>query len=328
MFDLILHAIPVFVLCVVLEALSFRYLADDDELGYESRDTRTSLAMGIGSSIINIGWKLVVVATYAGLYLLAPVHLPTHNPLTWVGLFFADEIAYYWYHRTHHTIRLFWASHVVHHSSRRYNLSTALRQPWTPFTALPYWAPLALLGFPPWMILLQQSISLLYQFFVHTERVGMLWRPLEFVMNTPSHHRAHHGSNTQYLDRNYGGILAIAHRTGSGTGLGIRLPAAPAHFGARRAVAEMITTQTVSVVKQVSAPGDADMDDAVGRGWRVVGAGVGDQPVRHPVPGVGGEFDAVVVPTEVAAHDAAGDRSRRRLGDESELLRAHQHVSP
>ncbi|MBU3063028.1 sterol desaturase family protein [Nocardia sp. NEAU-G5] len=212
MFDLILHAIPVFVLCVVLEALSFRYLADDDELGYESRDTRTSLAMGIGSSIINIGWKLVVVATYAGLYLLAPVHLPTHNPLTWVGLFFADEIAYYWYHRTHHTIRLFWASHVVHHSSRRYNLSTALRQPWTPFTALPYWAPLALLGFPPWMILLQQSISLLYQFFVHTERVGMLWRPLEFVMNTPSHHRAHHGSNTQYLDKNYGGILIIWDR--------------------------------------------------------------------------------------------------------------------
>jgi sterol desaturase/sphingolipid hydroxylase (fatty acid hydroxylase superfamily) len=212
MFDLILHAIPVFVLCVVLEALSYRYLADDDELGYESRDTRTSLAMGIGSSVINIGWKLVVVATYAGLYLIAPVHLPTHNPPTWVGLFFADEIAYYWYHRTHHTIRLLWASHVVHHSSRRYNLSTALRQPWTPFTALPYWAPLALLGFPPWMILLQQSISLLYQFFVHTERVGTLWRPVEFIMNTPSHHRVHHGSNAQYLDKNYGGILVVWDR--------------------------------------------------------------------------------------------------------------------
>ncbi|NKY42491.1 sterol desaturase family protein [Nocardia cerradoensis] len=212
MFDLILHAVPVFVLCVVLEALSFRFLADDDELGYEARDTRTSLTMGIGNAVINIAWKLVVVAVYAGLYLLAPLHLSAHNPLTWIGLFFADELAYYWYHRTHHTIRMLWASHVVHHSSRRYNLSTALRQTWTPFSALPYWAPLALMGFPPWMILLQQAISLLYQFFVHTERVGTLWRPVEFIMNTPSHHRVHHGSNAQYLDKNYGGILIVWDR--------------------------------------------------------------------------------------------------------------------
>jgi sterol desaturase/sphingolipid hydroxylase (fatty acid hydroxylase superfamily) len=168
--------------------------------------------MGIGNALINIGWKLVVVAVYAGLYLLAPFHLPAGNPLTWVALFFADELAYYWYHRTHHTIRVFWASHVVHHSSQRYNLSTALRQPWTPFSASLFWIPLALLGFPPWMILLQQSISLLYQFFIHTERVGTLWRPVEFVMNTPSHHRAHHGSNTQYLDKNYGGILIVWDR--------------------------------------------------------------------------------------------------------------------
>ncbi|MEU1205468.1 sterol desaturase family protein [Nocardia sp. NPDC005825] len=212
MFDLIAHAIPVFVLCIVLEALSFRLLADDAERGYEIRDTRTSLTMGIGNAVINIGWKLVVIAVYAGLYLLAPVHLPVNNPLTWVGLFFADEFAYYWYHRTHHTVRMLWASHVVHHSSRHYNLSTALRQTWTPFSALPYWAPLALLGFPPWMILLQQAISLLYQFFVHTERIGKLWRPVEFVMNTPSHHRVHHGSNAEYLDKNYGGILIIWDR--------------------------------------------------------------------------------------------------------------------
>lgn len=212
MFDLILHAIPVFVLCLALEVLSFRLLPDDDEVGYEFRDSRTSLTMGIGNVVINIGWKLVVLAAYSAAYLVAPVHLPADNPLTWIALFVADDFLYYWYHRTHHTIRVFWASHVVHHSSEHYNLSTALRQTWTPFTALPFWLPLAFLGFSPWMILLQQSISLLYQFFIHTERVGKLWRPIEFIMNTPSHHRVHHGSNAQYLDTNYGGILIIWDR--------------------------------------------------------------------------------------------------------------------
>ena len=212
MFDLILHAVPVFVICLVLEALSFRFLPDDDEVGYEFRDSRTSLTMGIGNVIINVGWKLVVLAAYSAAYLVAPVHLPADNPLTWIALFVADDFLYYWYHRTHHAIRMFWASHVVHHSSEHYNLSTALRQTWTPFTALPFWLPLAFLGFSPWMILLQQSVSLLYQFFIHTERVGKLWRPIEFVMNTPSHHRVHHGSNDQYLDTNYGGILIIWDR--------------------------------------------------------------------------------------------------------------------
>ncbi|MEW1737469.1 sterol desaturase family protein [Nocardia beijingensis] len=212
MFDLIAHAIPVFVLCLALEAASFHLLPDDDQLGYQFRDARTSVLMGLGNVVVNLGWKLVVVAVYAAAYLAAPVHLPADHPLTWVALFFADEIAYYWYHRTHHTVRVFWASHVVHHSSEFYNLSTALRQPWTPFSSLPYWLPLALAGFPPWMILLQQSVSLVYQFFIHTERVATLWRPVEFVFNTPSHHRVHHGSNERYLDKNYGGILIIWDR--------------------------------------------------------------------------------------------------------------------
>lgn len=82
-------------------------------------------------------------------------------------------------------MRVLWASHVVHHSSQHYNLSTALRQTWTPMTSLPFWAALALLGFQPWMILTQQAISLIYQFWIHTERIGRLPAPLEFVFNTP-----------------------------------------------------------------------------------------------------------------------------------------------
>ena len=124
-------------------------------------------------------------------------------------LFFADDFSYYWFHRCSHESRFFWASHVVHHSSTHYNLSTALRQTWVPMTYLPFWLWLPALGFAPWMVLLAQAWSLIYQFWIHTERIKRLPRPLEAVLNTPSHHRVHHGSNEVYLDRNYAGILII-----------------------------------------------------------------------------------------------------------------------
>ena len=208
----IAYAIPVFLGLLILEVLSYRFLPDDSERGYEVRDTATSLSMGIGSLVVGAPWKLVVVVAYAGLYELAPWHLPMTAWWAWGLLVFADDLAYYWFHRLHHEVRVLWASHVVHHSSRFYNLSTALRQSWTPMTSLPFWLPLALVGFPPWAILLQQAISLLYQFFLHTERVDRLWRPVEWFFNTPSHHRVHHASNPGYLDRNYGGILIVWDR--------------------------------------------------------------------------------------------------------------------
>ena len=212
MVNAIAYAVPVFVLMLVIEALSFRFLPDDDERGYEMRDTATSLSMGIGFLIITLPWKAVIIVAYAGAYVLAPWHLSASNPWTWVLLIVADDLAYYWYHRLHHEVRVLWASHVMHHSSRFYNLSTALRQTWTPMTGLPFWLPLALLGLPPWMIFLQQSISLIYQFFLHTERVDRLPRPIEWLFNTPSHHRVHHGSNLSYLDRNYAGVLIVWDR--------------------------------------------------------------------------------------------------------------------
>ncbi|MFC8782631.1 sterol desaturase family protein [Streptomyces nigra] len=212
MIPAVVYAIPAFVLLVAVEALSYRFLPDDDERGYEVRDTATSMSMGAGSQVIALPWKAVVIVAYAALYSVAPWQLSPGSAWTWVLLFFAEDLAYYAFHRAHHRVRLLWASHVVHHSSVRFNLSTALRQSWTPMSGLPFWMPLALLGIPPWMILLQQSMSLIYQFFLHTERVDRLWRPIEFVFNTPSHHRVHHGSNNVYLDRNYGGILIIWDR--------------------------------------------------------------------------------------------------------------------
>ncbi|MFI1761101.1 sterol desaturase family protein [Streptomyces sp. NPDC020800] len=212
MIPAVFYAIPAFVLLVVVEALSYRFLPDDDERGYELRDTVTSMSMGAGSQVVALPWKAVTIVVYAAVYTVAPWHLSASSAGTWVLLLLADDLAYYAFHRAHHRVRVLWASHVVHHSSLRFNLSTALRQSWTPMTGLPFWLPLALLGIPPWMILLQQSFSLVYQFFLHTERVDRLWRPVEWVFNTPSHHRVHHGSNRAYLDRNYGGILIVWDR--------------------------------------------------------------------------------------------------------------------
>ena len=224
MFNLILYAIPFFVALLAVEWISFRHTGDGEQgdlgdrsadaglVGYDAKDTATSISMGLGNVIINVGWKVAVLAVYAAVYELTPLRIPSGAWWAWVLLFFADDLAYYWFHRVSHEVRVFWASHVVHHSSQHYNLSTALRQTWVPMTSFAFWIPLALIGLPPWMIILEQSISLTFQFFIHTERVGRLPRPIEFVMNTPSHHRAHHGANEIYLDRNYGGIMIIWDR--------------------------------------------------------------------------------------------------------------------
>jgi len=212
MTEVLYYAVPFFILLLLVEAMTYRHLQADELVGYDFEDTRTSLLMGTGNVVVNVVWKLAVVTVYAALYELTPLRLDPSHWWFWVLLFLADDLAYYWFHRVSHESRVFWASHVVHHSSQHYNLSTALRQTWVPMTYLPFWLPLLLLGFAPWMVLLAQSWSLIYQFFLHTERVGRLPRPLEAVLNTPSHHRVHHGANEQYLDRNYGGILVVWDR--------------------------------------------------------------------------------------------------------------------
>jgi sterol desaturase/sphingolipid hydroxylase (fatty acid hydroxylase superfamily) len=178
---------------------------------HDARDTAASLAMGAGSLVVGALWQGTLLASYAALYehrLFDPGVGPAVVGLALV----ADDFAYYWFHRLHHEVRGLWASHVPHHSSRRYNLSTALRQSWTPMTALPFYAPLALLGLPPLLIASVHGANLLYQFWIHTELVDRLPRPIEWLFNTPSHHRVHHGSNPRYLDRNYGGILILWDR--------------------------------------------------------------------------------------------------------------------
>lgn len=210
--DLIVLAIPFFLVSLVVEGFVVKRMKEEgrDVMGHTVKDTAASLSMGLGNLFVGLVWKGISFAFYLALYELTPLRLG-FGAGAWVLLFFAEDLCYYWFHRTHHECRLFWASHVIHHSSLHYNLSTALRQTWTPMTGLPFWAPLALLGFHPVMIVTAQSISLLYQYWIHTEAIRWLG-PLEWVLNTPSHHRVHHASNPQYLDKNYGGILIIWDR--------------------------------------------------------------------------------------------------------------------
>jgi sterol desaturase/sphingolipid hydroxylase (fatty acid hydroxylase superfamily) len=211
--DLITPAIPFFIVSVIVEAIVVRRMKNEgrDVAGHTVKDTAASLSMGLGNVFIDFFWKGVVFAFYLALYQLTPLKMGS-GPLACVLLFFCEDLCYYWFHRVHHESRFFWAGHVSHHSSEHYNLSTALRQPWTTsFTGFPFWAPLALLGFHPAMIVTAKSISLLYQYWIHTESIGRLG-PLEWVLNTPSHHRVHHASNQQYLDKNYAGILIIWDR--------------------------------------------------------------------------------------------------------------------
>jgi sterol desaturase/sphingolipid hydroxylase (fatty acid hydroxylase superfamily) len=133
------------------------------------------------------------------------------GPLVFAAALLADDFFYYWFHRLHHEVRFLWAAHVNHHSSRHFNLSTALRQSWTTFTSPLFYLPLPLLGFDPLLVITVHSVNLLWQFWIHTELIGRLG-PLEAVLNTPSHHRVHHGRNVQYLDRNHGGMLIVWDR--------------------------------------------------------------------------------------------------------------------
>jgi sterol desaturase/sphingolipid hydroxylase (fatty acid hydroxylase superfamily) len=207
----VLWSVPAFILLTVLEAVSYRLHPDEDEVGYGGKDTATSLSMGLGSLGFDLLWGLVPALVYSGLYALTPLRVPWAWPALIVCLV-AQDFFYYWSHRSHHVIRILWASHVVHHSSQRFNLSTALRQPWTGFTSWLFYLPMIALGVHPAALAFCQGVNLVYQFWIHTERIDKMWRPFEFAFNTPSHHRVHHASQGSYLDRNFGGILIIWDR--------------------------------------------------------------------------------------------------------------------
>jgi sterol desaturase/sphingolipid hydroxylase (fatty acid hydroxylase superfamily) len=217
MSNLRIYSIPGFLTLLLLELWWTRRLVREGNTtlrGFEKRDTWASLAMGVGNVAISAFTGLAAFALWSFGYEHRALDLGQPTAWwSWLLLFFAEDFCYYLFHRSHHAVRLLWAAHVNHHSSQYFNLSTALRQPWfTPITGPIFWLPLAFVGYPPAMIFTAEAISLIYQFWIHTEAIGHLPRPLEWLLNTPSHHRVHHAKNVPYLDRNHGGVLIIWDR--------------------------------------------------------------------------------------------------------------------
>ena len=210
----VLVAAPFFLLSVLLELAAFTLLESDEDMrGYETKDGCTSVLMGIGSIVSSAALKLGTLVAFVAISVhLAPWHLPADAWWSWVLLIVGLDLAFYLEHRFVHRVRVGWAAHQAHHSSEYFNFTTALRQKWNPWAEALFWLPFPLLGFEPWTIYAAFGFNLIYQFFVHTERVGTMWRPVELVMNTPSHHRVHHGRDPEYLDRNYAGIFIVWDR--------------------------------------------------------------------------------------------------------------------
>lgn len=209
--DLIQYAIPGFIILLVAEVI---VTARQQKDYYDVKDTAGSLTMGIGNVIVGFVGKAIVFGALSLVYQFRLFTVDMAQGWAWVVLFVADDFSYYWFHRISHSTRYFWASHVVHHSSQKYNLGTALRQTWTGNItgAFVFWLWLPLVGFSPVTVMTMQAISLLYQFWIHTEHIDKLPAPIEFIFNTPSHHRVHHGSDLAYLDKNHAGVLIIWDR--------------------------------------------------------------------------------------------------------------------
>jgi sterol desaturase/sphingolipid hydroxylase (fatty acid hydroxylase superfamily) len=209
--NLLLHAVPAFVLLIVVEVV---YAIKIQKELYQVKDAATSIALGLGNLVTGFFTKALILLVFTWLYEHRLFTIDYTLWWAWILCFFADDFSYYWFHRVSHSVRWFWASHAVHHSSEYYNLAAALRQTWTGNItgSFIFWTWMPLVGFHPAMVMLMQSISLLYQFWIHTETVNRFPKWFELVFNTPSHHRVHHGSNIEYLDRNHGGTLIIWDR--------------------------------------------------------------------------------------------------------------------
>jgi sterol desaturase/sphingolipid hydroxylase (fatty acid hydroxylase superfamily) len=207
--DLILYAIPFFFLLIFVE-LGYGILRQRNT--YRLNDTISSLSMGSLSrlqSLVILGISGAVYELIVQRYQLA--QLPGDRAWVWISCFVLYDFAYYWKHRWGHEVALFWGSHVAHHQSENYNLSTALRQSSIDFYSFLFYVPFFLLGYPAEVLFTSVSLNLIYQFWVHTEHVPKLGI-FEWFFVSPSNHRVHHGRNSIYVDKNYGGFFILWDR--------------------------------------------------------------------------------------------------------------------
>ncbi|HET8644713.1 MAG TPA: sterol desaturase family protein, partial [Vicinamibacteria bacterium] len=207
--DYIVLAIPVFFALITLEVVWARWQERDY---YRLNDSVNDLSCGVLQQLFEVFAKTLIFAGYLFVYERWRLLEVPGSALAWVACFVGVDLCYYWFHRLSHERNALWATHIVHHQSEEYNLAVALRQ--SAFGGAFSWVfylPLALVGFPPVMFLACSSFVTLYQFWIHTRAIGKLG-PLEWVMNTPSHHRVHHACNPKYIDRNYAGVFIVWDR--------------------------------------------------------------------------------------------------------------------
>lgn len=198
-------AAPLLILLFLVELyISWKFEHSQDQI----KDMLANFAVGMCILTVGLFMKGVAFGLYSVVYEYA-FFKPEITVWVWIAGFFACDFIMYLFHLLGHKSRIFWAAHVTHHSSLHYNISVGFRVNFIhTFYRFLFWAPLCLFGIPPWMILLNESISTLWNVLVHTERVKKLG-VLDLIFNTPSNHRVHHASNPDYLDKNMGGILII-----------------------------------------------------------------------------------------------------------------------
>lgn len=206
--DILLYAIPFFFICIGIELFALKRRPVKN--AYTRKDATASILIGLGSSISDTIFKFISLSIMLYVWQFRVFDLGTSIGIIFLA-FILDDFSYYWRHWFTHKCRWCWGVHVVHHSSEHYNLTTALRQPWTSNiegTVL-LKLPLVLLGFHPFLLVFVYAINLLYQYWIHTEAIRKLPRWFEYIFNTPSHHRVHHARNPRYLDANFAGTLII-----------------------------------------------------------------------------------------------------------------------
>ena len=208
--NIIAYVVPVFTLMIFCEFL-YGYLRKRNN--YRLNDTVTSIGLGLMSrypALLGLGVQGLVYAFIAKQFNLG--FLGSYDPYVWVIAFVLYDLSYYWLHRSHHQIKVLWASHVVHHHGEEFNLSTALRQTGTDFLfKWIFYTPMLLLGIPVEIFVTVAALNLIYQFWVHTEHIGRLG-VLDYILVTPSNHRIHHAQNKEYIDANYGGVFILWDR--------------------------------------------------------------------------------------------------------------------
>ena len=205
---IIIYAAPVMVALVLIEYfIRVRKL----QRSYDAKDGFAAALVGIGNLISSALFKAILFGIILFFYNMVPWYIP-HTWWAYILCLVSIDFLRYWAHRVAHEQRFWWATHVTHHSSEQYNFTVSFRLSWVQHVKIVFFIPIALMGFDPFVFFICNQIEVLYQFWIHTELIKKLPRPIEYIFTTPSHHRVHHATNDLYLNKNYGSTFIIWDR--------------------------------------------------------------------------------------------------------------------